>query len=455
MALVALFAAGCVTNPVTGRRELMLVGEGDEVAVGHRTHPSVIFLYDGEYHDPELNRYLGTIVMRLHRASHRPQMPMEFTMLNTSVVNAFATPGHVYATRGFLARLENEAQFAAVMGHELAHVAAGHTAKNITQSILSSLALGLADQLSGQSLSAGVATGLGEAGIALLGLSYSREQERQADRVGTYYMALAGWDPRQAIAMQKLLDSLNDREDTVLDRYLSTHPAHADRLAEVEALIREKDLLNAGYIQGDGVFAERWQRRLARLREGNRAFAPYDEGMKLLKKRRCAEALAAADRAIALRDDQAPFFRLRGDALSALERYGEAEKAYTRALRVDPRYVLANLGLGEVYLKTGRPREAERQFAIAARAWPDAPAARYGLGLALSAQGRHAEAVAPLSAASAALPGNAAVAYALALSHDGAGHAARARSAYRRALALGLSGQAARQARARLRALQP
>jgi predicted Zn-dependent protease len=365
----ALCATGCVVNPVTGGSELRLVGSGEEVVLGHQTHPNVVFMYDGEYHDPELNRYLGTIVMRLHRGSHRPDMGMEFTMLNTSVVNAFATPGHVYATRGFLARLENEAQFAAVMGHELAHVAAGHSAKQLTHSVLVSLALGVADYAGGDSLAAGLASGIGEAGVALLGLSYSREQERQADRVGTYYMALAGWEPRQAVRMQELLDSLSDSKETVLDKYLSTHPGRDSRVGEIRGVIEEKHL-SRRYVQGDGVFASRWERRLAELKQVDRAFEPYDRGMKALKKGRHREALEAADEALRALADQAPLHRLRGDALVELKRYDDAEQAYRRSLRVDPRYVPGNIGLGNVYAKTGRSGEAEEQFRIAARGWP-------------------------------------------------------------------------------------
>jgi len=445
---------GCAVNPVTQRRELRLVDERQEIGLGHQTHPNVIFMYDGEYHDAELNRYLGTIVMRLHRASHRAGMPMEFTMLNTSVVNAFATPAHVYATRGFLSKLENEAQFAAVMGHELAHVAAGHTAKQLSQNMVVSIALGMADAVAGDSLGASLATSAGQVGVTLLGLSYSREQERQADRVGTYYMALAGWDPRQAIRMQRLLESLNERDESVLDKYLSTHPEGGNRREEINSVITEKHLMT-GYIQGDGVFAERWHRRLARLRDVNNAFQPYDEGQKHLKKGRYAEALSAAERAIRLRDDQAPFFRLKGDALTELRRYNEAEDAYEKALSLDGRYVPANIGLGNLYLKTGQNAKAERQFAIASRGWPDAVVNRYALGIAREAQGNFKGAVAPLQDAAEALPNSPEVHYALAVAYDNSKQPSLAYASYTHALATGLSGTRKQHAQRRARALAP
>ncbi|MHC5034820.1 MAG: M48 family metalloprotease, partial [Planctomycetota bacterium] len=304
---VLLGTAGCRTNPVTGFLEFSLGGPDTELALGHQSHPSIIFMYDGEYRDPELNRYLGTIVMRLHACSHRPEMPTEFTMLSTSVVNAFATPGHVYATRGFLAKLENEAQFSSVMGHELAHVTAGHPAKQMTHRLLTGLAFGVADFAVGDTTVGQVAVGLGQASVALLGLSYSREQERQADRVGTYYMALAGWDARQAIAMQRLLASLNARKETILDRYLSTHPAADDRVAKIQGVLEERGLASARYIQGDGIYADRWNRRLAPLRQADEAFATYDRGVKLMAEKKYGEALASANEAISLQAGRAQF----------------------------------------------------------------------------------------------------------------------------------------------------
>ncbi|KPK59009.1 MAG: hypothetical protein AMK73_08880 [Planctomycetes bacterium SM23_32] len=454
LASVLLVAAGCRVNPVTGRPELVLITQTRELAMGHQAHPNVIFMYDGEYHDPELNGYLGTIVMRLHAASHRPEMPMEFTMLNTSVVNAFATPGHVYATRGFLARLDNEAQFAAVMGHELAHVAAGHSAKQLSTSLLTGLALGVADYAAGDTLAGRVAVGAGQASVALLGLSYSREQERQADRVGAYYMALGGWDPRQAIEVQQMLGELAGDREGVLDRYLSTHPPAANRVGEIEDLIAEKGLLGRRYVQGDGVYAARWERRLKRLKDVNRAFEPYDRGTKLLAASNFAQALAAADEAIGLRDDQAPFHRLKGDALRRLNRLGEAKAAYGRALALDRRYVPGNVGLGMVLLMEGRHGDAEGQFLTAVRGYPGGALGWYGLGTARYNLGRYRDAVQPLEAAASAISNEPTLFYMLGICYDRTGRSADAVASYEQALKAGLTGSEAEQARQRISSLR-
>jgi predicted Zn-dependent protease len=452
--VVLLAAAGCQTNAVTGRLELMLLSEQQEVSLGHENHPNIIFMYDGEYQDPELNRYLGTITMRLHRCSHRPHLPVEFTMLNTSMINAFATPAHVYATRGFLARLENEAQFAAVMGHELGHVTAGHSAKQLSNAVALAVVLGLAGVAAGDSGAGAAAVEVGQVGVTLLGLSYSREQERQADRLGTYYMSLAGWDPEQAIRMQALLHSLAQHQATWLDEFLSTHPPEADRVREIEGVIDEKDL-ERRYVQGDGVYGSRWSARLRRLREVNRAFGPYDRGMKHLVEGRFGEALAAANESIGIRSDQAQFYRLRGDALLGLARTAEAKAAYNESLARDRRYVPANLGLAKAYLAEGDEAAAEREFEKVTEAFPGSVLAHYGLGLARVRLGRYREAITPLEAVASAAPREPQVHYLLGVCYDRTGQRGLAYQAYHNALATGLSGPDAEEARSRLRALSP
>jgi len=267
-----VWAAGCHTNPVTGQDEVVLMSGEEELSAGHGLHPKIIAMYDGEVADPELGRYLSAIVRRLQRVSHTPEMVTDFTVLNTSVINAFAVPGHVYATRGFLAGLENEAQFAAVMGHELSHVVARHSAKQMSDKAVANIGFGAAGLVVGGWWPAQAVLTGSQLSVTVFGLSYSRGQERQADRVGTYYMALAGWDPRQAIAMQKILHSLTQDKASVLDKYLSTHPELADRIAAIESVIEEKRLLEGGYVQGDGIYAPRWQRRLAHVKEMNEAY---------------------------------------------------------------------------------------------------------------------------------------------------------------------------------------
>jgi predicted Zn-dependent protease len=314
---------------------------------------------------------------------------------------------------------------------------------------------GAADSVAGGTVVGKLAVGAGQMSVALMGLSYSREQERQADRVGTYYMALAGWDPREAISMQRLLASLSKDRSSVLDRYLSTHPESGNRVAEIEDVIEEKGLGGGRYVQGDGVFAERWQRRLRRLREVDKAFGPCDRGRKLLEEGKASEALAAAEESLAMRTDQAPFHILKGDALYVLKQPEKARKAYEAALKVDPRYVPANVGLGLVEFSEGRNAEAERQFAIAAHGFPSDAIAWYGLGASRYRLQKYADALPALEKVEPTFLKDADVHYMLAVCYDRTGKYGKAHASYARALEAGLGGPEAQQARARLRALQP
>jgi predicted Zn-dependent protease len=450
-----LMMAGCATNPVTGNKDFVLIGEERELALGDQTHPNVIQMYDGEYRDPELVRYLGTIVKRLHKVSHRQDMPVDFTILNTSIVNAFATPGHVYATRGFLAKLENEAQFASVMGHEWAHVAARHTARQMSSGILGQLALGVGSSMLGDSGAAQIATQITCVGITMLGLQYSRSQEHQADRVGTYYMALAGWNPEQSIRMMEILGSLNTHKPGMLDKYLSTHPQHEDRIADIRRVIQEKDL-ERRYIQGDGVFADRWKRRLAGLIREHEKFETYDEGTEALAKDEFRSALSLAEKAIRESPDTAQFHRLKADALMGLDRIQDAQKAYQKSLSLYPRYEPAALGLARIDLVTGDYRSAEQRFAEVTHDWPGSVNASYGLGLARYHQEKFEEAIAPLEAVASATARQpvAEVLYVLGSSYDRVGRAADALAAYDAAVQTGsLSGDRKQRAMDRIQKL--
>lgn len=146
-ACLFLVLAGCATNPVTGKSELMLVSEEQEIQMGKELYPNALWGAEGggvEYKDERLKAYLGDVITRIHRNSHRPNLPVSFAIQNSSVPNAWAIPGYVVITRGLIAGLENEGEFAFVMGHEMGHVSARHSARQITNSMLLQVGLGIA-----------------------------------------------------------------------------------------------------------------------------------------------------------------------------------------------------------------------------------------------------------------------------------------------------------------------
>lgn len=452
--LLALLPA-CQTNPVTGEDEFVLVSQEQAWQMGDQSHPNIVQTYDGEYNDKELQQYLGSIVQRLHSVSHVRTMPVDFSILNTSVVNAFALPGHVYATRGFLAELDNEAQFAAVMGHELAHVAAGHVQKRMTNQLLTSLTLSAASGVMGNSSGANTAMSLAQAGSTLLQLQYSREQERQADRVGTYYMARAGWNPQEAISMQELLHSMNESEQTVLDKYLSTHPPEQNRIQNIREVISQKDLASAKTVEADGVFKGRWDKRLAELRKVDKAYKDYDKGQEQLSKKNYKAALQSAEKALNQRSDQAQFYCLKGDALLGLGKLDESRAAYQKAAQKYPNYAHAQTGLGMVALQQEKYGNAEEYFAEANKTFPSGYTPVKGLGMARYYQGNYKGALEALQSAASAQVKDPALYYALGVSYQKTGNLTYAYQAYQVALSQGLTGERASRARAHMQKLKP
>src|SRR3954467_4608935 len=141
--LLITVLAGCARNPVTGKRQIVLVSESQEIAMGAQSHPQVRQEY-GFVDNPNLQRYVQALGNKLAAVSHRPGLDWHFTVVNSPVVNAFAIPGgYIYLTRGILAYINTEAELAGVMGHEIGHVTARHSVRQITRQQLAQVGLGI------------------------------------------------------------------------------------------------------------------------------------------------------------------------------------------------------------------------------------------------------------------------------------------------------------------------
>ena len=219
-------AGGCATNPVTGKKEVSLVSKGQELQMGQESDPAVIAEY-GLYNDQELQNYVNGVGQKLGKASHLPNLVWHFRVLDSPVVNAFAIPGgYIYLTRGIMAYLNSEAQLAGVLGHEITHVTARHSAQQITRS-----------QLAGIGILAGAVfvdafrpySGIAQQGLGLLFLKYGRDDENEADALGIQYSTKAGYDPREVPATYATLKRIGERTGSSRPTFLSTHPDPGDR----------------------------------------------------------------------------------------------------------------------------------------------------------------------------------------------------------------------------------
>ena len=235
-ALLVALLASCVTNPATGRRQLLLVDRDREIRLGREALPEIRAEY-GAYEDPALASWVEEIGKKLAAVTEDPGYPFTFTVLDSPVVNAFALPGGpVFVTRGLVAHANSEAELAGVMGHEIGHVEARHGAEQLSQQQLLGVGLGIAavaDPRLGRFQDL-----LGTAARLLL-LSYSRRDEREADMLGVRYMARAGWDPLAFPEFLSVLDRMERRSGDTLPPWLSTHPSSAERVAATREMARK------------------------------------------------------------------------------------------------------------------------------------------------------------------------------------------------------------------------
>jgi predicted Zn-dependent protease len=234
-----LVAGACATNPATGERQISLVGEEQEIAMG-READAAISAQLGLYPDEALQQYVHRIGTRLAAVSERPHLPWTFRVVDDPTVNAFALPGgFIYVTRGIMAYLGSEAQLASVLGHEIGHVTARHSVEQMSRAQLAQIGLAV-----GTIIRPDLANvfDLAGSGLGLLFLKYGRDDERQSDDLGVRYMTRANYDPREAPLVFDLLDRVSQEEGAGrVPEWLSTHPDpgnRRDRLNEAIAAMQ-------------------------------------------------------------------------------------------------------------------------------------------------------------------------------------------------------------------------
>ena len=197
--IVALAASGCTTgvNPVSGNRRAYGYSWEEELRLGEQADQQIVQQY-GLYDDEEVQAYVDRVGQDILEESHmrRADTPEQFRnteftfrVLDSPIVNAFALPGgYVYVTRGLMAHVNNEAQLAVVLGHEIAHVAARHASQQAAKQQFAQLGL-IAGAIGGElaGVSGGNILQLGSQATQLLFLKYGRDNERESDRLGGEY----------------------------------------------------------------------------------------------------------------------------------------------------------------------------------------------------------------------------------------------------------------------------
>lgn len=405
---------GCAMNPVTGESQFMLMSREQEIQIDRERSPHQFSADYGVVQDQGLNAYLSQTGKRITDLTHRPDMPYSFQGVNAAYVNAYAFPGgSIAVTRGILVEMEDEAELAALLGHELGHVNARHTAQQMTKGIFVSAVLaGAGIALSGNEEYAPLVSGLGGLGAGLLLAKYSRDHERQADELGLKYMVQAGYSPQGMINLQEMLVSLSSRQPSALETMFSTHPMSRDRLATAKQTANTQ----YAYALRNPEYKERYMDRTAGLRKIKPAI----------------KAMQEADKYMAKQD------------------YRSAETSLDRALDTAPQDYAALVMMSKCLLAQDRLQEAQKYSRKAQEVYPQEAQARYVKGVADMGQEDYQGALQAFSAYERILPGNPTTTFLQGLSLEGMGRKESAASRYMQFLRQVNQGRQAKYAYARL-----
>jgi len=253
VAVLAIVIA-CATNPATGKKELMLVSEGQEIALGKQEDQKAVASF-GVYDDPALQDYIASLGQEIARNAERPDLPWTFRLVDDPAVNAFALPGgFVYMTRGIMAYLDSEAELAMVMGHEVGHVTARHSASQMSSQQLMSLGMGIGMVAVPELRQYG---DLAQLGLGLLFLKFGRDDEIEADTLGLRYSKRLGYDAAEGAQAFRMLDQLSAQSEAGrVPGWLSTHPNPGDRYRRLLAAVQQ------GGQEGGHVRREAYLKRL-------------------------------------------------------------------------------------------------------------------------------------------------------------------------------------------------
>ena len=337
--LLAL-ASGCVTNPITGKQQLSLVGKGELLTLAKQAVPSQFASDYGVASDAQANAYVTQVGRRLVATLKPadvvyPDMPFSFQVVNAVYINAYAFPdGTIAITRGMLAELENEAQLAAVLGHEIAHVNCGHTASAMSKgTVLGALVSGTSGYLASQGSSwADLAATAGQLGSAVVLARYSRDQERQADQGGLLYMVRAGYDPQGMVDLMQLLVRISGANPSLLEQMFSSHPMSAERLQAAQARIQSEYAGQNVGKNGQAAFLA----ATANIRKSKPALKQFAAAEGQLAQKQFAAAQSSAEQGLRLAPNDYVGLMLVAQACQQGGNLAGAQKAAALAARVSP-----------------------------------------------------------------------------------------------------------------------
>lgn len=235
--LTVLMINACHVNPVTGKKQALVMSEEREIAMGKQYDPQIVAAY-GLYQDEKIQAFINEKGQQMAAQSHRSHLNYEFKIMDSPVVNAFAVPGgYVYFTRGIMAHFNNEAEFAGVLGHEIGHITARHSVVQQRNSTLAQIGL-----VAGMVISPEIAgmANQASAGVQLMLLKFGRDAESQSDELGVEYSSKVGYDAHEMSGFFGTLHRLSAQSGAgEIPTFMSTHPDPLNRKEEVAKLAKK------------------------------------------------------------------------------------------------------------------------------------------------------------------------------------------------------------------------
>jgi predicted Zn-dependent protease len=366
----------------------MLVSGEQELAMGLQNYVPMQQSQGGTYNvDPALTAYVESVGHKLAAVSD-VKLPYEFVVLNNSVPNAWALPGGKIAiNRGLLTELNSEAELAAVLGHEIVHAAARHSAQQMSRGMMTQ-GLVLATTVAANDSGYGDLAAMGAGLAGQLTLSrYGRDAELESDKYGMRYMSKAGYDPQGAVTLQETFVRLSEgREQDWVSGLFASHPPSQERVKENR---RRANKLPAGGELG----VERYAAAMKKTMAAKPAYEAYDKGRKALSEKKADEALALANEALTLFPDEAHFHALRGDVRLINKQYDMAVTNYNRAISRQDDFFYYYLQRGIARQELGQTDAAVVDLERSLEFMPTAPA-HFTLGEIKEQRGQTDEAIA-------------------------------------------------------------